>query len=453
VKKFLLSVITVLLLSAVTAWAGPFEDGAAADSRGNYVDAVRFYRMAAAQGDAKAQNSLGAMYYNGRGVTQDNGEAAKWYRKAADQGNADARKELGINYSAGTAPDADNSTTATPQLTPTPGSAEASGITTVTHFSTGTGFFLTPNGYLLTDFHVIKGASRIKVNTDKGSLPARLIAQDTTDDIALLKVEGDFSCLPLGDSSTVSLGETVFTIGFPEPELEGLSPKLTKGEVSSLNGMQDDSRMLQISVSVQPGNSGGALVDESGNVVGIIEASLSTITTAQSTGDLLQNVNYATKISYAKALLGTVSDSKSWLLPNISPTKSYTEEVTNVRKASVLIVASVDVILSHKLEDGRGQAYLLSDFDYQRLLPEKSTLDKMHSALLHMNRQLIKLNQEIETERRYMEEDNPQDVADYNKGLNSYASCQATFQKILALYNPRLYNFNQELQRVGSRAQ
>src|ERR1700728_341374 len=89
VKKLLLTAITALLLGAAGAWAGPMEDGAAADSRGNYIAAVRFYRVAAEHGDAKAQNSLGGMYYNGRGVTQDYEEAAKWYRLAAAQGSAD----------------------------------------------------------------------------------------------------------------------------------------------------------------------------------------------------------------------------------------------------------------------------------------------------------------------------------------------------------------------------
>ena len=100
-QKLLLTAMTALLLTVGSAWAGPLEDGAAADSRGNYSDAVRWYRQAADQGDPKAQNSLGAMYYNGRGVTQSYDEAVKWYRLAAAQGLADAQIRLGLMYEQG----------------------------------------------------------------------------------------------------------------------------------------------------------------------------------------------------------------------------------------------------------------------------------------------------------------------------------------------------------------
>jgi|SRR5665213_1139609 len=93
-------------------------------------------------------------------------------------------------------------------------------------------------------------------------------------DLALLRAVGKFSPLPIAASRSAHLGGTVATIGFPDPSLQGFSPKLAKGEIASLSGAGDDPRYFQISVPVQPGNSGGALVDARGNVVGIVAAKL-----------------------------------------------------------------------------------------------------------------------------------------------------------------------------------
>src|SRR5271154_3071728 len=90
-----------------------------------------------------------------------------------------------------------------------------------------------------------------------------------------MKNEEAFKPLPIAASRTAHLGSTVATIGFPVPDLQGFSPKLAKGEIASLSGVHDDTREFQISVPVQHGNSGGALVDEHGNVVGIVSAKLS----------------------------------------------------------------------------------------------------------------------------------------------------------------------------------
>jgi len=91
----------------------------------------------------------------------------------------------------------------------------------------------------------------------------------------------------------VKLGGTVATVGFPNIGLQGFAPKLAKGEIASLSGAGDDGRYFQISVPVQPGNSGGALVDERGNVVGVVSAKLSARAALAASGALPENVNYA----------------------------------------------------------------------------------------------------------------------------------------------------------------
>ena len=145
----------------------------------------------------------------------------------------------------------------------------------VPQVKSGTGFFITDDGYFLTCCHVIKGASHISIRSGQALYPATLVRADSQNDLALLKVSGTFRSLPVAPPTSVKLGDPVFTIGFPNVDLQGFEPKLTKGDVSSMAGGRDDPRYFQISVPVQPGNSGGALVNTVGNVVGIVSDRLS----------------------------------------------------------------------------------------------------------------------------------------------------------------------------------
>jgi S1-C subfamily serine protease len=214
---------------------------------------------------------------------------------------------------------------------------------------TGTGFFVTDDGYLLTCFHVVKGAMNVGVKAGQVVLPAQLMATDTINDIALLKVPGTFHALHFAASSGPSLGDSVFTVGFPNVTLQGFEPKLTKGEISSLAGMRDDPHQFQHSVAVQPGNSGGALVDANGNVVGLLTGRLSEVAALQTSGMLPQSVNYALKSETVTAFLagipevtdrlkasGREQDRKS---DELQKDRKFDEMVKQVRDASVLVVA------------------------------------------------------------------------------------------------------------------
>jgi S1-C subfamily serine protease len=124
---------------------------------------------------------------------------------------------------------------------------------------------------------------------------------DPATDLAVLKVEGRFLPLPVASSRGMELGADVFTVGFPQVDLQGFSPKLTKGSISSLSGIRDDPRNFQHSVPTHGGNSGGAMVDTgTGNVIGVIVAKLR--------GAETQLVNYAVKGTYATALLESLPD-------------------------------------------------------------------------------------------------------------------------------------------------
>jgi S1-C subfamily serine protease len=171
----------------------------------------------------------------------------------------------------------------------------------------GSGFFVTRDGYLLTNFHVVKDAERIEVQYKKQVFRASVIVTDKNDDLAVLKVEGgSFAALAISARDSVTLGQEVFTIGFPNIEMQGVEPKYTDGRISSLTGMQDDETEYQISVPVQPGNSGGPLCDANGQVVGVVVARLNDMAVMQISGVVPQNVNYAVKARPVRQLLRNV---------------------------------------------------------------------------------------------------------------------------------------------------
>lgn len=173
--------------------------------------------------------------------------------------------------------------------------------------ATGTGFFVSSDGYLLTNHHVVEGSTNVSVMVNGSERPARLVGDDAEHDFALLKVEGSYQPLPIGRSSAVVRADEVFTLGFPLTFLQGNAQKATFGRVNALSGLGDDPKFIQIDVPVQPGNSGGPLISRDGNVVGVVTMTLDQVNALRITGALPQNVNYAGKIDGAQPLLKDVA--------------------------------------------------------------------------------------------------------------------------------------------------
>jgi S1-C subfamily serine protease len=161
---------------------------------------------------------------------------------------------------------------------------------------------------------------------------------DTADDLALLKAEGRFAPLPITSSRAVKLGATVATVGFPDVGLQGFAPKFARGEIASLSGAADDARYFQISVPLQPGNSGGPLVDEHGNVVGVVAAKLNAVTALATSGALPENVNYAVKSSFLLGFLESVPEVAEKLKDPGVKDRKFEEVVKSVEDAAVLVL-------------------------------------------------------------------------------------------------------------------
>ena len=184
-----------------------------------------------------------------------------------------------------------------------------------------------------------RGKNRSRLSDLRGrSFSAKVVKVDAANDLALLKAEGRFAALPVAASRGVKLGGTVATVGFPNIGLQGFAPKLAKGEIASLSGAADDARYFQISVPVQPGNSGGALVDERGNVVGVVSAKLSARAALAASGSLPENVNYAIKSSYLLGFLESVPEVSAKLKEPETKERKFEEVVKSAEQPAVLVL-------------------------------------------------------------------------------------------------------------------
>ncbi len=171
--------------------------------------------------------------------------------------------------------------------------------------SSGTGFVVA-EGRVLTNNHVVAECVRLVVRNAAGArLPGRVAATDRRRDLALIAVPSAVGpALAFRDGPAVRRGESVVTYGFPLSGLLSSGPTLTTGDINALAGLRDNPANFQISAPVQPGNSGGPLLDSQANVIGVVVSKLNAARIAEMTGgDIPQNVNFAVKGTEALAFL------------------------------------------------------------------------------------------------------------------------------------------------------
>jgi serine protease Do len=169
---------------------------------------------------------------------------------------------------------------------------------------TGTGFFVSRQGHVMTNEHVVRGCAKLNVvQIAGGTTPATLVAADAANDVAVIKVATAPAAVAAFRAGSVRQGETVVAYGFPLSGLVTSGGTFTTGTVSALAGLRDDTRYFQLSVPIQPGNSGGPVLDASGAVAGIATASINEARVARQTGAIPQNVNFALKADVARTVL------------------------------------------------------------------------------------------------------------------------------------------------------
>ena len=209
----------------------------------------------------------------------------------------------------------------------------------------GSGVIVSPDGYILTNNHVVEGADEIEVTlTDSRRARARVIGTDPDTDLAILKIELDkLPVIVLGNSDALDVGDQVLAIGNPF----GVGQTVTSGIVSALGrsqlGINTFENFIQTDAAINPGNSGGALVDVNGNLMGINTAIYS-----RSGGSM--GIGFAIPVSTARMVLdGIVKDgqvTRGWI--GVEPNELSPElaETFGVKKATE------GVIITGVLQDG-----------------------------------------------------------------------------------------------------
>jgi S1-C subfamily serine protease len=200
--------------------------------------------------------------------------------------------------------------------------------------ASGSGFFLTTDGIIATNAHVVEGASNIEVTVSNEignfTYTAKVLLSDSRNDVALLQINDEkfkgLNSIPYGITENSDVGSKVFTIGFPLNDVMGSNYKVSDGIINSKSGIGDDIRYYQISVPLQPGNSGGPLFDQEGNVIGITSSKLN----SEAVGVQVENVNYAIKSSYLLSLYN--------MLPNATKLSSNSEVAAKELQVQVKVL-------------------------------------------------------------------------------------------------------------------
>jgi S1-C subfamily serine protease len=174
--------------------------------------------------------------------------------------------------------------------------------TSATPKSSGSGVVIGAHGEVLTNAHVIKNCTNIAVRSSSASV-AYLVARDEKNDLAVVRTKLPLSSAIAFGEGPVRAGDPVVALGYPLPGALATTANLSVGNVSALAGLHDDSRYLQISAPVQPGNSGGPLLDASGHLIGIVTSRINDAYVMKSAGSIPQNVNFALKAQVARTFL------------------------------------------------------------------------------------------------------------------------------------------------------
>lgn len=169
--------------------------------------------------------------------------------------------------------------------------------------SSGSGFAVSSDGYVVTNHHVINGCAKVFIHTNGKAMPSDLVAYDRQNDIALLKARfKPEAVLPMSNKRPELL-QKIYVAGYPFGKKVSSSVKVTSGIVSSLTGVQNNHTRIQIDAAVQSGNSGGPILGVDGNVVGVAVSKLDLKFALENLGSIPENTNFGIKSSVVASIL------------------------------------------------------------------------------------------------------------------------------------------------------
>lgn len=359
-----LVLFTVMLFGSVSvSYSQYYHEGHEAYYRGDYAEALRIWGQFAEQGHAGAQLNLGLMYRSGKGVIQDYVLAHMWFNLAASNGfeaavryrdiTAERMSSAQIAKAQQMARDfekrlADEGKRAesTTEIAKTETDVDLEKLYEV---GAGSGFFITADGYAITNHHVVEGCQENKVHVSNNTYETKVLAIDKVNDLALLETNSQQSEYFVLYQGQPKLMQEVFVAGFPITDVTNTTVKVTKGIVSSLAGMDNDFGSFMMDAALQPGNSGGPIFNDDGELIGVAMATISK-DYADEAGFLPQNVNFGIKSETVKNFLESnqVKPAKpSWFY---SPDK---EEL--VDNATISISCWMDIPTIRQMQENNPQ--------------------------------------------------------------------------------------------------
>ena len=211
-----------------------------------------------------------------------------------------------------------------------------------TYQASGSGFIITSDGYILTNYHVISGSKTVTVATyDHNTYDAKVIGYDASNDIAVIKIDAEnLTPVTLGDSDTLRVGESVYAIGNPLGEL---TFSLTGGIVSALTrnvqtAAGTSMSLIQTDCAINSGNSGGALFNTRGEVIGITNAKYSS--SGMGSEAEIDNIGFAIPINSVKRIVTSIIENGYVLKPyigiTVSPLSEETANITGIKAGAVV---------------------------------------------------------------------------------------------------------------------
>jgi S1-C subfamily serine protease len=202
----------------------------------------------------------------------------------------------------------------------------------------GAGVVVTADGLVLTNHHVAQGCESLSViDAERQRASSTVVDEDVANDLALLKVERRFpAAASFRRGEPLQAGESVTVVGFPLASVLGFEPNVTFGYITATGGLRGDSTRFQISAPIHKGNSGGPILDQSGQVIGIVTAKLNAVAIQKRTGDLPQNISFGVRGEVAQAFLDRHTAA---VLTSDSGTKLENTEVAKIGRAITVLVA------------------------------------------------------------------------------------------------------------------
>ncbi|MGM9484276.1 trypsin-like peptidase domain-containing protein [Roseateles sp. NT4] len=288
-----------------------------ANGQGVAVDpeeALKWLQAAAYQRDSLAQEWVGSFFERGRAVVPDPVKALTWYLVASSRDSRDSLKtaiervrgKLSATQQAEAQTKASQWPVVAEQIrallavapagtvkpeSATPGAVAVTAV--APSRSSGTGFVVgTQSTFVVTNHHVIANCKSLRILPQ--DLPATVKVKDAKNDLAALEVPGlGLTPLKLRSGRGVRPGDDLIVLGFPLSGLLASGPGVSTGTLTNLGGINNDTSRYQISAPVQPGNSGGPVLDLHGQVIGVVVAQINAVGVSQATGSIPQNINFA----------------------------------------------------------------------------------------------------------------------------------------------------------------